>query len=97
MLRVFIGVLVGFYLATTLVKIWECNPREKIWNTSIPGRCVNVSSLLNTSGLFNSITDVMILLVPVKFVWNLQLSRRQKVGVVAVFTIGFWYVLSSSS
>ncbi|KAI4218973.1 MAG: hypothetical protein LQ349_008498 [Xanthoria aureola] len=88
-LRVFIGVLVGFYLATTLVKIWECNPREKIWNTSIPGRCVNVSSLLNTSGLFNSITDVMILLVPVKFVWNLQLSRRQKVGVVAVFTIGF--------
>lgn len=89
-LRLFIIILTIFYLSTMCVKIWECSPREKIWNASIPGHCVNVSSLLNASGLFNCITDIMMLLIPVKSVWRLHMSLRQKVGVVAIFTVGFW-------
>ncbi|KAL8801758.1 MAG: hypothetical protein Q9182_004230 [Xanthomendoza sp. 2 TL-2023] len=88
-LRSFIAVLTGFYVATTFVKIWECSPRERIWNNSVRGRCVDIPKLLNTSGLFNSITDLVILLLPIKFVWNLQTSIRQKIGIVAVFTVGF--------
>ncbi|KAL8685188.1 MAG: hypothetical protein Q9224_005921 [Gallowayella concinna] len=88
-LRSFIAVLTGFYVATTFVKIWECSPRERIWNNSVPGRCVEIPNLLNTSGLFNTITDLVILLLPIKLVWNLQTSIRQKVGIVAVFTLGF--------
>ena len=81
-------ILIGFYIATTLVKIWECSPREKIWNKSIPGTCIDVSSLLNISGLFNTITDIIILLVPVKAVWNMRMRKKQKVAVVLVFTVG---------
>lgn len=62
------AILILFYVATAIVKIWECTPREKIWSKSVPGTCIYVSSLLNTSGLFNTITDTMILLVPVKSV-----------------------------
>ena len=91
-LRVFITILTLFYVTTTFVKIWECSPRERIWNRSVPGHCINISSLLNASGLFNSITDLIILLVPVQFVRRLRTSARKKVGVVAVFTVGFWYV-----
>ncbi|KAL8722748.1 MAG: hypothetical protein Q9225_000809 [Loekoesia sp. 1 TL-2023] len=32
----------------------------------------------------------MILLVPVKSIWKLQMNTRRKVGVVALFTLGFW-------
>lgn len=89
LLRIFIFILTCFYVATMLVKVWECTPREKAWNKAVPGRCVNVSSLLNASGLFNCITDVMMLLIPVKSVWLLRMSMRQKAGVVAIFTVGF--------
>ena len=77
-----------FYIATTLVKIWECTPREKIWNKIVQGDCVNIATLLNTSGLFNTITDILILLVPVKAVWNLQMRKKKKLGVVLIFTVG---------
>ena len=93
LLRLFMLILGLFYFATTIVKIWECSPRARIWNKSIPGTCVNVSSLLNTSGLFNMVTDVLILLVPVKSVWNLQMTRKRKLGVVLVFTVGLTYVV----
>ena len=84
-------VLIGFYVSTMLVKIWQCNPRERIWNKSVPGHCIEVPILYITSGLFNTLTDVIILLVPVKLVWNLQTRTKKKVGVVAVFTVGFWW------
>ena len=96
-LRIFMAILVLFYLATFLVKIWECNPRERIWDRSIPGKCVNVSSLLNVSGLFNTLTDIIILLIPIKSVWNLNMTTKRKVGVVAAFTVGFTYVLVRKS
>lgn len=84
--------LCGFYLATTLVKIWECTPRERIWNKSVSGKCVNVTALISASGLFNTVTDVIILLMPIKGVWTLQTTYKRKIGVVLVFTVGFMYV-----
>ena len=72
------------------MKIFECNPRAKIFNSKLPGKCVDVPMLLNTSGLFNTLTDFIILLLPVKAVWNMNMKRQKKVIVVLVFTFGLW-------
>lgn len=87
-LRALECLLVLFYVSTSIVKIAQCSPREKIWNRQLPGRCINVNNLLNTSGMFNFVTDVVILLIPVKSVWKLQMKRKKKVQIVAVFTVG---------
>lgn len=92
-LRLFMLILGLFYFATTIVKIWECSPRARIWDKSIPGTCIDIPALLNTSGLFNMVTDVLILLVPVKSVWNLHMTRKRKLGVILVFTVGLTYVV----
>lgn len=92
-LRALECLLVLFYVSTSIVKIAQCSPREKIWNRQLPGRCINVNNLLNTSGMFNFVTDVVILLIPVKSVWKLQMKRKKKVQIVAVFTVGAMYVL----
>lgn len=84
------AILIAFYLATTLVKIFECQPRERIWDVSVPGHCINIPSLLNTSGVFNGATDMLLLLVPVKSVWRLHMSAKKKLQVAAIFTFGFW-------
>lgn len=38
------AIMLGFYISTTLVKIWECIPRAKIFDNSIPGHCVKFVS-----------------------------------------------------
>lgn len=83
-----IAFLIGFYAATNLAKVWQCIPREKIWITNLPGKCIDVSTLLNVSGIVNTVTDFIILLLPVKAVWGLNLKAKKKITVVLVFTVG---------
>jgi hypothetical protein len=85
-----IVILIGFYGITSFVKIFECTPRARIVDKTIPGHCIDVSTLLNTSGSFNTITDFLILLLPVHAVWNMHLTKVRKVFVVLVFTFGLW-------
>jgi hypothetical protein len=82
-----------FYSTTTMVKIFECWPRNKIWNRSIPGQCVvDMNWVLNMSGIFNTISDWIILLLPIHAVSRLQMDKVKKVLVVLAFTSGMWYV-----
>ena len=84
-------ILVLFYGSTTFVKIFECRPRAKIFDKKLPGACIDVSSLLNTSGLFNTATDFIILFLPIKAAWQLKMKKQKKIRVILVFTFGLWY------
>ncbi|KAF6220928.1 hypothetical protein HO133_002608 [Letharia lupina] len=88
-IRLFIVILSLFYVAITIAKIFECTPRARIWDKRRPGTCVSISNLLNASGAFNTLTDILLLLIPVKVSWTLNTSVKRKVGVVLLFTFGF--------
>lgn len=87
-----IVIIFGFYSTTSIVKIFECSPREKIWNRSIPGKCVEMSIILNVSGAFNTVTDYLILFLPIHAVRKLQMDHLKRILVVLAFTFGLWYV-----
>ncbi|KAJ8121149.1 hypothetical protein ONZ43_g2326 [Nemania bipapillata] len=61
-----------FHVASTIVKIFECTPRAKIYNSDIKGTCVNISVFLTAIGA----------------VWSMTLPFHKKVIVVIVFTFG---------
>ncbi|KAF2117337.1 hypothetical protein BDV96DRAFT_644762 [Lophiotrema nucula] len=86
--HIFIWISACFYVSITLVKIFQCSPMRKAWAKHIHGHCIDVAILLCVSGMFNTISDLFILLIPVKACWNLQMSLKKKIGVCAVFTIG---------
>lgn len=94
-LRVLKCVVILFYVSTSIVKFAQCSPRPKIWNPQLPGTCININDLLNTSGMFNFVTDVLILLIPVKAVWKLHMKKKKKLQIVAIFTVGAMYVVPS--
>ena len=73
------------YAAIMFIYIFGCSPRAKFWDPTTPGNCVNQTTLNVISGVFNSMSDMVIVLLPIVCVWQLQLSARQKVGVSAVF------------
>ncbi|OAQ69825.1 hypothetical protein VFPPC_02401 [Pochonia chlamydosporia 170] len=83
-----IVIIFGFYSTTSIVKIFECSPREKIWNRSIPGKCVEMSIILNVSGAFNTVTDYLILFLPIHAVRKLQMDHLKRILVVLAFTFG---------
>lgn len=88
-----IALMAGFYTSITIAKIFECDPREKIWNASVPGHCVEISMILNISGGFNTITDYIILLLPVQAVSQLKITQRKRLLVILAFTFGLWYAV----
>ena len=94
--RLLIFVVFSFEIAAMIIKIWQCVPREHIWNKSINGHCVNVATFMICSGVFNTVTDVIILFLPVKAVWGLQMSTKAKLGIISIFTIGLTWVFSES-
>lgn len=77
-----------FYLADTIVEIFECTPRRKIWLPKTSGKCVNISSLILITAIINVISDFSILLLPMASIWRLQLEINQKLGITAIFAAG---------
>ncbi|KAI9656315.1 MAG: hypothetical protein M1821_004978 [Bathelium mastoideum] len=75
-----------YYGITVFIKIFECIPKSKITNDT--GSCTHIPAVLNADGVFNTITDTVILFLPVKAVWHLRIEKQSKIVVVLVFTFG---------
>ena len=73
----------------------KCTPREKLWNPSVPGYCFSSRKLGLASGSINVISDFSILILPVPIIWRLQMSKKRKVGITAVFGIGLFACVTS--
>lgn len=82
--------LVLFYLPMNIIKILECIPRARIWDPSIPGHCIDTHILLSVSGIFNTVSDFVIVMLPLGRVWTLKMKFKDKVYVVFAFTFGMW-------
>jgi len=87
-----IGVNAIFYILFLFIPLFLCSPRSKIWNPDEPGHCLDAKDLYLAAGVFNFISDIAMLSVPVFLIWSLQMSSRRKVGVSAIFCTGILYV-----
>ena len=77
-----------FYVAVMLVENLNCFPFEKIWDKTVPGRCVNQQDAGVVASALNVASDVLILLLPHRVIWKLQMTRKLKIGVSIVFGVG---------
>lgn len=78
-----------FYLISSFVEIFSCNPRERFWNPLIEGRCFDVPAIQIASTALKSVSDFVILLLPQVVIWRLQMSFQNKLKISAVFLTGF--------
>ncbi|KAI0205191.1 hypothetical protein F4808DRAFT_410870 [Astrocystis sublimbata] len=76
------------YIATILVIIFACRPRDRFWRQYLPGKCidVNIFNVLITS--LHLINDMLILILPQTVIWRLLLTKKQKLGLSVVFSVG---------
>ena len=77
-----------FYLAIVIVTGCQCIPWRKIWNPSMPGKCINFHAVLVVTAIMNLLSDFSILLLPIRSIWRLRLSPKRKWALSAVFATG---------
>ena len=80
---------VAFYLAYLFIDIFQCAPRHKIWDPTVPGKCISNNVLYITPAGINIVTDCLILVLPIYIVLRLQMTLQNKLAIVAVFSSGF--------
>ncbi|EJT81982.1 hypothetical protein GGTG_01956 [Gaeumannomyces tritici R3-111a-1] len=68
-----------------VVELTQCRPLSLYWTPSIRRQdCINESAHLLAAGVINTVTDLLIVLLPVRTVLNLDLPRRQLLVVQAL-------------
>lgn len=83
------GVLVGLTISTVITGLVSCRPFEANWNPELPGaRCINKEAFFRYGSIPNILTDIVMLILPVKIVWNLHTSTRLKIGLTVTFLVG---------
>ncbi|KAH7343084.1 hypothetical protein BKA66DRAFT_543905 [Pyrenochaeta sp. MPI-SDFR-AT-0127] len=89
-------IVVIYSLVASFEWVYACRPLEKYWDHTIPGgSCINWLTIAVFSGVMNSTTDVVMLILPVIILRNLRLPRRQKVGVMMVLMTGGLILVTS--
>ncbi|OQD96806.1 hypothetical protein PENSOL_c014G11976 [Penicillium solitum] len=87
-------------LWTTLSGFFFCNPVNAFWSTSEEVRntkCLPAGPVWFTNGALQTLTDLVILILPMPLLWKLQLPTRQKWGILVVFGLGIIIVATSSA
>lgn len=97
----FAGVFIGCWaLSQLLVVIFNCNPVNKFWDSSVPGTCIPNLPFWYINAAGNIATDVTIFTLPLPVLRHLNLQRPQKILLMGIFSIGFFVshsVISSAS
>lgn len=103
-LRVFNRELrIPVYIVGTIVMLWAivfnfcfiflCDPIAQQWTVDRIGHCMDQIMLLKMLILTNMITDLLIVILPVRCVWRLQMRKTEKFAVLACFSIGLACVI----
>lgn len=80
--------VIGYYIACVIVSMASCSPISKLWDSSIPGRCINEIAFFRWNGVGNMLLDVLILCLPYPMAWRLQTTLRQKWILTGIFLLG---------
>jgi len=83
-----LSVVVAFTTGATFATIFQCVPIAASWDKSVEAECTDSTAFWYAWCIINIVTDVAILALPVREVWQLQLPSREKIGLLAVFSLG---------
>jgi len=69
--------------------IFPCTPIQYFWDKSIEGHCYPGSELrYMITGVITVVTDIIILVIPIKIISGLQMTRRLKIGLGCILCVG---------
>ena len=83
------SIVIANWAVALVLSIFKCAPFAYNWDRTIPyGSCLDINREYQWITFPSIITDVMMLLLPMRVVWKLQLPKIQKLGLAMTFLTG---------
>lgn len=83
------SILIGTGIGVFFSAILQCSPVQFAWDKNIKGgKCFNQTAFFRYVSLPQILTDAVILIMPLPFVWQLQTRMTQKIALTGVFLLG---------
>lgn len=90
-------ILLAWWIGFIFAILFSCRPIESFWNKALIDHCVNEHTL--SWGVTGSelATNVMMLVLPIPWLWDLRLACTKKLALIGLFMLGCLLVESSIS
>jgi hypothetical protein len=88
----------GYAIAFLLVSIFQCDPISLAWTRwdgEHTGTCNNINAQVWASAAINVFLDLVIIILPLPIVYKLNINRRKKLLVTAMFCVGLMVTIVS--
>ncbi|ORY69083.1 uncharacterized protein BCR38DRAFT_310774, partial [Pseudomassariella vexata] len=89
-----VGMMVVWTISILCLSFFRCKPIHNTWLPQIEGTCAGSGPLWTP--IFNIITDVAILTLPISQIIKLQIDRTQKAWLCVVFLLGGFVIFVST-
>ncbi|KAF2183644.1 hypothetical protein K469DRAFT_727917 [Zopfia rhizophila CBS 207.26] len=94
--HILIWINVIFYAITIFLIIFSCKPEAKIYDPTIKGgRCFNAPAINISAATINAASDLMMLILPQRVIWDLTIPLSRKLALSAAFLVGVLTLASS--
>ncbi|KAL8962833.1 MAG: hypothetical protein Q9193_000822 [Seirophora villosa] len=90
-----LGIVVAFTIGSTMATVLQCVPIAASWDKNIDATCTNKAVFWYAFAVINILTDAIILFLPVREILRLHLDRRERIGLLALFSLGTFVTVSS--
>jgi hypothetical protein len=89
------AIATAWFIATQIGNLLICQPIDSFWNRAKPGKCLNFNIMFLATGIIDTLIDLMILLLPVRIAFTLQLPTKTKIAVAGIFALGGFVVITN--
>ena len=91
------AVVIGLWIAGIFVTIFQCTPVRAAWDFSITDRhCLPYVNFLLGSAFLTMLTDAILCILPLPYIWKLQIPKKQRLVLCALFGVGSLYAIPLS-
>jgi hypothetical protein len=94
-IRVFTGLMLAYYIPAVIVKIRICSPISRFWDKTIDGTCLDQTAIILADAVVSSVSDLIILILPLPLTWSLQMTTKRKMRVMGILGAGGLAVAAS--
>jgi hypothetical protein len=91
MVYVVIGLCVGYGVSFIIATALQCSPINYSWlqiDSAVQGQCNNIHLQSWMSAICNIVIDLIILVLPLKNLYALQINLKKKFMIMLMFSLG---------
>lgn len=84
------GVIVGFWVCSVLVTVFQCSPVRAAWDFTLKNKkCIPILHFFYAAQSVNIATDLILCIAPLPLCWKLRIGVNERIILCLLFAVGF--------